>query len=217
MRRLLGIGIVALFACTGVAEAQTCRGRVAVGNNARGMVELSSMFSKSTTGLSGGVGGGADTWFAGGGAGFSRLQDFDVSAWGVNFIAGGQVAADATRRVVICPLATVGYERASDILGTGINLSNITTNGGVAVGAIVSQTATVGVVPYAAFLISNSQTTLSDGVTSGSDQETFGILRVGVGLVFGKSSITPEIAVPIAQDGGETAFAITYAFSFARR
>src|SRR3990172_2713783 len=100
MRRLFGIGIVALFVCTGVAEAQTCRGRVGISKTARGAAELSSMFSKSATGLGGGVGGGSDTWFAGGGANYLRLQDLDLSSWGVLFVAGGQVAANPDRRLV---------------------------------------------------------------------------------------------------------------------
>jgi hypothetical protein len=91
--------------------AQTCRGSAALGGGAaKGIVGTAVVFNSAVASYSGLVGGGSDTVFGIGQIGVNHYDDLGIDTCGAGAIIGGQVAADAERRTVICPFGFVTNE-----------------------------------------------------------------------------------------------------------
>lgn len=184
---------VSLVVGSGEALAQTCRGLVDVSSRARGIAGTNVTFNSSVATYSGFVGGGSDTLFGGGSVGVFHYDDLGITTWGVGGLFGGQVAADAERKVVICPNGFVETEFANDILGSGV-------------------------VPHIGFAVARVRTEFSGFGESETLTDTVGAVRLGVGLILNqRTSVTPYVSVPIGVEDGDTSFGFAVSFSFARR
>jgi hypothetical protein len=168
---------VSLVVGSGEALAQTCRGLVDVSSSARGIAGTNVTFNSSVATYSGFVGGGSDTLFGGGSVGVFHYDDLGITTWGVGGLFGGQVAADAERKVVICPNGFVETEFANDILGSGV-------------------------VPHIGFAVARVRTEFSGFGESETLTDTVGAVRLGVGLILNqRTSVTPYVSVPHRRRG----------------
>lgn len=219
MRTRFAVLLLGSFLVAGTdVYAQTCRGSVSIAQRSHGILDVGTAFSKHANSYGASVGGGSDAWFAGGGIQGLHYSDLDARTWAFTGVGGAQIATDPGRYLMICPMSAVSYERANAIFGENMSASTLTTNTGVAVGVHAFQSTVVSLVPTAGLYLTNARTRLGAAGERQTVSETFGTLHAGVGVLFGeRSSITPVLMIPIGLEGGETAFSLSYAFSFGRR
>ena len=219
MRTRFVILLLGSFVVAGTdVQAQTCRGTVSIAQRSHGIVDVGTAFSKHANSYGASVGGGSDAWFAGGGIQGLHYSDLDARTWAFTGIGGAQIATDPGRYLMICPMTAVSFERADAVFGEDMSASTLTTNTGVAVGVQAFQSNAVSFVPTAGLYLTNARTRVGLGGERVTASDTFGTLHAGVGVLFGeRSSITPLLMIPIGLEGGETAFSLSYAFSFGRR
>jgi hypothetical protein len=200
-------------------HAQTCRGSVAIEHTARGIVDFGTAFSSDTNAYGVNVGGGSTSWFAAGGIQGLRYPDLPARTWALTGIGGAQLAADPGGYIEICPMGMVSWERTNNLFAQDdVTGYTFTTTGGVSAGVTAFQSSLVALVPTAGLFISSADAHVSAPENSGSERETFWRLQAGVGVLIGnRFSVTPMLIIPLDQEGGEKAFAISYSFSFGRR
>lgn len=115
----------------------------------------------------------------------------------------------------LCPVATVEFATGpKNINGTGIDYSETDFAFGLNAGIIATSSAQpVAVVPTGFIAIASAQATLSGATRPVSNSQSFGIVGLGVGFVFGQDvSVTPSVSRPVGLPGASTSFSITVAF-----
>jgi hypothetical protein len=212
----LAVLVVAL-AVPSILYAQTCTGGVPFGPGTSALRAGATFgFGSDVTAVAAQIGGGNQSAF--GNASVARIiyeeLDFSTTAFGAN--VGGQVAADAERRIIVCPIFSVLREFANDIEGSGIDLSAHDFRGTVAVGIIAAETATFQAIPAFAVAIGRVMATFDDGFDELTESDTIGLAQFGIGLILNRTvAITP--AVSISFTGGDTSTSFSLGVQFGPR
>lgn len=196
--------------------AQTCRGGAPVGKDRPGWLRIQSNLRSDVTSASVEAGGAGEHVFGGGGLQWNSYDDPNGGTWQINGTYGYQVAARPDNRFMFCPIATVTYENASALFADGVHASAIESLGGVSVGIVTYATPVVQVVPTAALFIGASTIRLTFGEQSETDTAHFGLVQVGVGLIYRRSSITPLVSRTFG-DASDTTISFVYGYSFGGR
>ena len=215
----IGVCVVGMLVLARPAFAQTCAGRIALGSGGvSGMAGAGLAFSSSATSFSGGALGGNSQMFGGANVGRISYDELDFSTTFVSGTVGGQVPVDANKRMSLCPVFSFGTEWASDIEGSGVDFSSTVFGGGVLFGVIVSETATVQVVPTFGVSIQRVNAKIEGFGEEESESDTVGVAQFGVGLVLHKMfAIVPAITVPFGVDDVEVGFSLQAVIGFGRR
>jgi len=219
MRRALIAMIAGFVVVAGTeAQAQTCRGTVAIAHSARGILGAGTAFSKTADAYGVSAGGGSTGWFASGGFQGLHYSDLGAKTWALTGVSGAQFT-EPGNYFAVCPMGIVSYERTTKLIALdGVTGYTLTTMGGVSAGATAFQSTMFQIVPTGGFFIASDNARVSNAEEGTSARETYGLFQFGVGVMIGvRSSITPMWIVPINKDGGENSFAISYSFSFGRR
>jgi len=219
MRRALIAMIAGFVVVAGTeAQAQTCRGTVAIAHTARGILGAGTAFSNTVDGYGANVSGGSTGWFATGGIQGLRYSDLAAHTWAFTGVGGAQFT-EPGNYFAVCPIGIVTYERTTPIFAQeGVTGYTLTTMGGASTGVTAFQSTMFQIVPTAGFFIASDNAHVTANEEGTSARETYGVLQFGVGVMIGvRSSITPMWIVPINKEGGENSFAISYSFSFGRR
>lgn len=209
------IAVIGTFVA-GEAHAQTCVGTAPVDGNTPMQFGLGTSFTTGINQFGVGFAGGTERIVGGVDVGFNRYGSLDGTSVSFGAKLLTQVAADDTRRVVVCPLAQIGYESGpKDVLGTGLDLSGFTTLGGVAFGFVAYQSPAVNLVPAFEFSVGSLFAKASYFGESESVSDTFGLVSVAVGIVLERNgTIRPSVAFPLGLGDSEATFSIAYVFSF---
>ena len=125
MRMIVALAVAAVGMGT-EAWAQTCRGTAAIGSNGTAMqAGVTNAFNSWVYQLGVGVLGGNDRYVGGVGVGVASYEELDATSANVSGIFMVQVAPEDTRRMVICPMAQLGYESGpNDVLGSGTDIAS---------------------------------------------------------------------------------------------
>jgi hypothetical protein len=74
------------------------------------------------------------------------------------------------------------------------------------------------IVPTGGFGLAYLKVKADNGTTSSSGSETYGLLNLGVGMIFNSQiAVRPGISVPLGLDGGETSFGLTVGYNFGNK
>lgn len=198
--------------------SQTCLGRVSFGHRPTS-VSLGGAVSADAGAIGLGVAGGEARGF--GGIDLT-LVDFDAVGANAIGVSGGGAREARVGRIAVCPggsagitfgpTATVnfGEREATHEEGRVVRLA-----ASVNIGAAVVDTPSIQVIPTGGMEIVYLNGTAALQDESASTTAEFGLLHVGVGLVFKRSiSITPTVSVPFAIDRRRSVFSIVAAFGF---
>jgi hypothetical protein len=213
--------VVLILVCVALTvregSAQTCFGTAPVDASLPFHLGGGVAFSENRTGYAGAVTGGGDSFFGQVGLGGIFHDDLDASATSLSFAGGAQVAADSDRRVVICPNAGVTKTFGpNDIGGSGLNLSTLGIDGGVAVGWIAAVSGRVALVPTVGMSVVRLRTTSTFRGESDSESDTLGRLSLGAGIVLSERfSIGPGVVIPFGLEDAETVFLLGVGISLA--
>ena len=205
MRRILVV-LLALSLGPVSASAQACVGRPALTGNSDGNVGLGAAFFDNGKGF------GASGTFGGQLFGFASFDYYDIddttlSLKTVGVGAGYEILA-LERAVSICPGATITYGFGLEVLGVDFTALEIAP--GFAAGLTADVSPTISVTPFAqaAFVYTR---VMADAGPLGdeSEDETAGLVVLGASLGFNnRVSFGPTVAIPIAEDGGDTVIGV---------
>lgn len=213
------VALVVALAMPSILHAQTCTGGVPFGPGTSALrVGANVGFASEVTGIVAQIGGGNQSVF--GNASVGRIiydeLDFSTTSFGGNI--GGQVAADAARRIIICPIFSVLREFANDIEGSGIDAASNDFRGTIAVGIIAAETPTFQAIPGFAVSIGRVMLTFDDGFDEVTDSDTIGLAQFGIGLILNRTvAITPAVSIAFTGEDTSTSFSLGVQFGPRRR
>jgi hypothetical protein len=216
MRRILLLSLALPFLLGSKAAAQTCTGTPSF-TSGQMQVGAGGQFADGTSSFAGTFGYGQPKNFYGKAAlGTTSYDGLDGSSLDLGANAGYQVALKTAKPAELCPVASLSIGSGpNDVGGTGIDMSSRTFSFGAAVGAVVSQTSQMQILPNASFQFANTRLSVDDGTTSASGSESYGLLTLGTGFVFNsRFSLNPSINIPVGLDGSSTSFGLAGAMNF---
>jgi hypothetical protein len=218
MRRTLVASLALLAIVRSPVVAQTCQG----------LASFSAGQMQATGNVA--FGNGMDTFGATIGYGrpagvFGSLglgtTSFDAlgSSLDVGVSGGYQMTAGRAKKVHVCPVANFGLGMGpNDIGGSGVDMSTMAGGAGVALGTSLPGGPRMQIVPTGGLGLAYLKLKTDNGTNSASASETYGLLNLGVGMIFNSQfSVRPGISVPLGLDGGETRFGISAGYNFGSR
>ena len=118
----------------------------------------------------------------------------------------------------LCPGVALGFASGpKNIAGSGIDYSEVDLAASLDAGYVAVRSNVVLLIPTASLALANATGKLSDSSGNSTSQgDTFAVLAVGVGVVFGGDvSVKPSLTFPLGLQGGSTAFAVHFAIKLA--
>jgi hypothetical protein len=217
MKKIVAAAASFLLVSSPDAAAQTCRGTAPVGTTAPIYVGGGFGVNRGATLVVGTVAGGSNRAFIAadvGGVSYDYGPD-EIAYFLARISAGGQIAAVADRRVMVCPTVSVTNEFANDSFGADAENWGLNIAAGATVGASLGE-GRVQIVPTVGLFGARSRLRLkSRYYDTAILTETYGYAVVGVGIVLhGRFSLTPQVFLPFAIEGGTNGFSLMFALSF---
>src|SRR6266478_1091708 len=182
-------------------------------------------FSNNAKSFAGGFGFGGAGPFGQVSIGTTSYDNFHGSSLLFGGGLGYQVKLGQKGILQLCPTASLVFLSGPnnfDVFGDGsvvVDLSGTDLSFGLALGVLASGSNQTQIIPVASLGFVSGTTKASDDVsgTSQSDTQTFGVLELGLGFVFNQVfSFRPNVAIPIALDGGVTSFGATISVNFGK-
>ena len=175
---------------------------------------VTAVFNNSAQSFAGGLAAGGAGPFGHIEVGITTIDIAEQESFYFGGGAGYQVPLNQRATAQLCPAAQLGFLRGpKDVGGSGLDYSETDVGVGLAAGFIATGSRHAQLVPTASLILSYANPTLTDASgNSSSDPQWFGILELGVGIMFGREiSLKPSVVTPLGLKGGSTAFAATVA------
>jgi hypothetical protein len=159
--------------------------------------------------------GGSATFF-GVGLGTTHFDAYKSSSFDVVAGGGYELPLDQRGVVQLCPVVAVAHTAGPNNISGGVDYSETDVAASLRLGGVATESEHVRVFPtvglgfeYAAAKLTS---TLGGSTT---DSHGFGVLSLGLGLVFNKNlTVQPRAAVPIGLDNSSATFGLTLAVNF---
>ena len=140
----------------------------------------------------------------------SSVNAMDFGAHG-----GYQMRFESMPKIRFCPTASLGYMNGPDF-GT-LQTSTIHYSLGGSVGAVMSSTDNLAIVPAAALSWVGARFKTEQGTASSTASDSWGQARLSTGFVFNRSiTVAPVVTIPISREGDETRFGFAASYNFGR-
>jgi hypothetical protein len=217
MRRSLVVSLALLAIVRSPAVAQSCEGLASftagpmqVAGNAQFGEFTNTWGGSFTYGIPSGVYAGADL-------STTSFDGIDQSSLGVGAHAGYQMKLGRTGKVNLCPVARLALGMGPDDEAAEINSSSTDVHFGLAVGTEMGANPRLRILPTAGLGLQYSKAKVEDTGSSSTLEasETYGLARLGVGLVFNQQfSIRPSVDIPLGLEGSDPAFGLTVGYNF---
>jgi hypothetical protein len=219
MRRSLVVSLALLAIVRSPAVAQTCQGLASfsagplqVVGNAQFPEGAKIWGGSFTYGMPSGLYAGADL-------STTSINDDGGSSLGIGAHAGYQMKLGRTGKLNLCPVAQLALGMGPDDEAADINGSSTDAHFGLALGTEMGSTPRMRIIPTAGLGLQYRKEKIEDtspggGTLEGS--ETFGVARLGVGLVFNQQiSVRPTIDIPVGSDVfNDPTFGLSVGYNF---
>lgn len=219
LRFLTGLMIV-LTVSTSPLGAQVCMGMASFSAGAL-RIGGSAVFGDDSKFFGGGLAFGSGGGFAGVGIGSISYDDFAGSTFVINASAGYQLLLRSTSSIGLCPVASFSLGIGpNDIEGSGIDASSSGFTFGFQLGTAIPGGEQFQLIPSAGVAFAHSRFELEDGGGNSllEDSDTYGIVSVGVGLVFNAVlTILPHVQIPVGLEGADPIYGGSLGLQFGRR
>ena len=217
MRRTLVVPMALLAVVNAPAAAQTCQG-LASFTAGQMQVVANAQFPEARTiwggsfsyGVPSGIYGGADL-------STTSIDDDGGSSLGVGVHAGYQMKLGRAGKMSLCPVARLGLGMGPDDEAADVNSSQTDVHFGFALGTEMGSTPRMRILPTAGLgLQYNKLKQDVGGSTAFEASETYGLARLGVGLVFNQQiSLRPTIDIPLGSDlSDDPIFGLSVGYNF---
>jgi outer membrane protein with beta-barrel domain len=204
MRRSLVVSLALLAIVRSPAVAQTCQG---LASFSAGQMQVvgSAQFPEGgkiwggsfSYGVPSGIYAGADLTNL-------SIDNDGGSSLGIGAHAGYQMKLGRTGKMALCPVASLALGMGPDDEANDLNGSSTDLHFGVALGTEMGGTQQVRILPTAGLGLQYSKAKVEDTSPNGGTfeaSETYGLARLGVGLVFNQQiTVRPTIDIPVGSD-----------------
>lgn len=193
-----------------VAESQTCEGRPGrtVGKFA---VDAGFSSGNDATQFAVGVTGLSTTTYGGVTVGSIDYDGFGGSTTTLGGNLGYQLPMGTTGRAQLCPFLEGAFGFGpNNIGGLGIDISTRDAAAGLVWGYRAKESDDFTLIPTIGAGFAYAAVTFSDGTDDLTESETFGMLRVGLGMVLAKRlSISPTVMIPVGLEDADPMVGVT--------
>lgn len=198
-------------ACLGLASLETRPMNLTVG----------ARFASGVKGGDARFGLGTSKAFGGVTVQVAKSDGISGTAKGVGVDGGLSYPVGAKKRAMLCPIADAQYAKLPDVdAGEGVSVSGSGTGvaAGLAIGGLINNSSSVGLIPFAALRAAYDRVKVSGGGFSESTSDTYGILSGGLSFVFSQSVLVrPIVSVPIGLEGSDPSYGVGVSFAFGKR
>jgi hypothetical protein len=171
-------------------------------------------FADSSRGVGAGFTGGSNDLFAGIGVGVARVDGLDARAVSFDVHVGTSIPIDGNSRVFLAPVAGASFTSGPDVGEIDVTVAGL--RGGARLGFIAHEMGDLSFIPTAGFDLAYAR--LSTDIDDVDVGDTYGIIRLGVGLLFNQQwSVVPALNMPVGRDGADVEFAILAGFNLGAR
>lgn len=178
---------------------------------------MAVLFAEGARGIGGNFAAGGEWLFARGSVGFVTFPDLDAHSTDVSASVGADLATDRSRRVFVCPGASIGIGAGPDIMGVDVSTVSLTAGGEA--GVIALQTDELMIVPTFSLGAAYDRVTGDFGFGYGeaTESDTSVGASIGVGFIFSQAiGIRPKVSVPLSDRGADPTFTISLSVNFVR-
>jgi hypothetical protein len=217
MRRILVASLALLAIVRSPVTAQTCQG-LASYSSGQMQATGNAAFSDGTSSFGATMGYGQPAGIFGSvGIGTTSIDAFDGSSFDVGVGGGYQMVVGQSRKFHLCPVANFGIGMGPKDVGGGggVDMSSQTGGLGIALGTSLPGGSNMRIVPAGGLGIQYLKLKQDNGTTTTSNSETYGVLNLGVGMIFNSQiAVRPGLSIPLGLDGGDTSFGVTVGYNF---
>ena len=208
---------VALLAIPTVADAQTCMGLAAF-SSGRVQIGGSADFGNDAKTFTGSLAFGSPAGaFGGVSIGTTSYEDVDGNSTDIGGQLGWQLPVGTRGGVHLCPVAGAVHSAGDDMDELGTDVTSWSAFFGLQLGVATGAKPQFRLVPTAGAALAYGKSKIESGFINFEDDETFGILSVGVGfLVNSQLSMLPSINIPVGLEDVDPVFRIMVAVNFGR-
>lgn len=156
--------------------------------------------------------------FGGIDVGMTTFSIFNGDSFTAGASAGYQVPLGDQGKAQLCPMVTFGIVRGpKDLDLSGTDYSETDFSFKLAAGFVAVAKGDVQVVPTASLAFANALPRLTDSLgNSNTTSESFGIIGVGVAVMFGQQvRVGPSVLIPFGLRGAATTYGFRFVFSLA--
>ncbi|MES3033157.1 MAG: hypothetical protein V4813_04080 [Gemmatimonadota bacterium] len=210
----------ALLLSTTVLKGQACLGLASLETRPMNLT-VGAEFTDGQNGGDARFGFGTAKAFGGISARIAKTDGVSGTTKGAGVDGGLSYRVGATKRVMVCPVASAEYLKSPDIDdgdGGTVEVSGTGATAGLAIGGAVSTSSSVSFIPFAALQAAYARVSVSNGGTSFSDSDTYGLLSGGLGIVLTPTVLVrPFIQIPLGLDGADPSYGVGVSFGFGKR
>lgn len=222
MRRSLVVSLALLAMVKSPAVAQTCQG-LASFTNGKMQVSGHGQFTEGLNRFGAGVAYGLPANVYGGvQLSTSSYDAADASSLGIGANVGYQLTMGQRGNIQVCPVAGfefgMGPDSDSTAAGPAANRSINHGDLGFSLGTVMGTNPRMQIVPAAGLGLRYSKQKEEIGGVTSAVSDTYGMARLGVGLIFNQQiAVRPSVDIPLGLDGSDPTFGLTVAYSFGNR
>lgn len=218
MRRSLVVLFALLAIVRTPAAAQTCLG-LASFSKGKMQVAAHGQFTQGANRFGGGFNYGLPAGIFGGAQlSTTSFDGTDASSLGVGADIGYQLAMGKSADIHVCPVASFELGLGPDDDALSIDRSSKQANVGFSIGKTMGATPRMQIVPAAGLGLAYTKVSEDDGTTTLDASETYGLARLGVGLIFNQQiAVRPSVDIPLGLDNSDPTFGVIVAYSFGGR
>ncbi len=209
----------AMMLSAATASAQHCVGLASLGTYSMNAT-VGGVFADGAKGGTARYGGGTTKAFAGVGASIVKVNGVSGTTKGVTVDGGLSYPVGEKKQVSLCPVAEISYARTPTYDdGEGKYYGSATAGGlGVAVGSLLTNSSSVGLLPFAILQAVYTRNSITANSISVSSNDTYGVLSGGLGFVFSPTLLVrPTVSIPIGLDGGKAQYGASLSLAFGKR
>jgi len=142
---------------------------------------------------------------------FAANSDEDAHSVELGLVGGYEFTphieiAGRPAEIGLCPLVLAGYETGPDAGSLGLDAYGYSVGAGLGVGGTLFRSDRTRVIPFAGISVLRASTVVRDVPfvgTNSKDTETGGVFALGVGLVFGRLTLSPAASRSFGVDEPE--------------
>jgi hypothetical protein len=157
--------------------------------------------------------------FAGAQLSTTSIDGADASSLGIGANVGYQLTMGRTANIHVCPVAAfelgMGPDSDSTLGSPAVNRSTRHADLGFSLGTTMAASPRMQIVPAAGLGLRYSTQKEDDGTTASDLSDTYGMARLGVGIIFNQTiAVRPSVDIPLGLDNSDPTFGLTVAYSF---
>ena len=142
------------------------------------------------------------------------IEEIDDTALVLGLTVGSDNRLDAQGRIWLCPLGSLGYRLGPEI--GQLDTNQLSLAGGGRIGVVAMDNGAVqAIATFGVSFVHQRFTIEIPEDEDESDSETFGVITMGIGLVFNEqAALVPSFDIPLGREDDTIVFRVSFVINF---